>query len=112
RRNLLERGAGIGDRGETSAVATRLFPEVLEMRERLERRPGLRGHDEQCPVEVEQLLGMPDHRRMRRVENVEALASERALQDLGRERGAAHAEQDERLEARPRLLCELADLDN
>src|SRR5436189_3434756 len=55
---------------------------------------------------------MPDHRRMRRVENVEALASERALQDLGRERGAAHAEQDERLEARPRLLCELADLDN
>jgi len=41
---------------------------------------------------------------------MQLLLAERPLEDLGRERRAAHPEQDERVEFRARLLCELGDL--
>ena len=61
-------------------------------------------------AQVEGLLRMPDHRRVRRVEHVQLLLAERPLEDLGRERRPAHAEQHERLELRARALRELGDL--
>src|SRR3954447_18924989 len=53
---------------------------------------------------------MPDHRGVRRVEHVQLLLSERPLEDLGRERRTTHAEQDERVELRARLLREAGQL--
>ena len=51
---------------------------------------------------------MPEHRRVRRVEDVEALDAERPLQHLRRQARAAHPEQDAGLEpVLARLLGEL-----
>ena len=108
-RLLLERRAGVRDRDELRPVAG-LRPEVLEVRQRLERGPRLRRDDEHRPVEVEGLLGVPDHLRVRRVEHVQVVQAERPFQHLWCERRAAHPEQDERVEPRARRLRELDDV--
>ena len=100
-RELLELRAGIGDYDELLRIAG-LLPEVGVVRQRLERRPRLGGDDEHRLRQIEGLLRMPDHRRVRRVEHVQLLLAERPLEDLGRERRPAHAEQDERVELRAR----------
>src|SRR5439155_14433855 len=89
-RQLLELGAGIGDRGESASTRK----EVVELAAGLERRAGLRGRDEERAVAVELLVEAGDRARMRRVEDVEALDAERAAEDLWREARAAHPEQD------------------
>ena len=76
-REPLELRAGVGDRGELSAAASRPLPEVLQVRARLERRARLRGGDEERPLELELLSSAADRRRMRRVEHVERFRRER-----------------------------------
>ena len=56
------------------------------------------------------MLRVANHRRMGRVEHVQALDAERPLQHLRGERRPPHAEQDERLEARSRVAGELVQL--
>src|SRR6266508_372828 len=108
-RLALEGRARIAD-GHEALWSLNLDPEVREVGERLERRSRLRRDDEHRLLEVEQLLRVTDHRGVCRVENVEALPAEGALQDLRGQRGAAHPEQDERLVRRARLLRERNDL--
>ena len=105
-RQLLELGAGVGDRRELGATASGAVPEVLQVRARLDRGARLRGREEEGALEIETALEAPDGGRMRRVENVEGLDRERAPEDLRRERRAAHPEQDEVVELLARRLCE------
>ena len=109
-RQLLEGRARIRNGDELVAMPTCLFPEVLEVRERLERPAGLRRDDEHRLAQVERLLGVPDHRGVRGVEHVQLLCAERALQHLGGQRGTAHAEEDERVEPAAGSSGELDDL--
>jgi hypothetical protein len=64
---------------------------------RLDRRPGLGGRQEKRALDVDALLEPPDRRRVRGVENVEALGAERPAHDLRGEARAAHPEQHELL---------------
>src|SRR5207248_2586040 len=109
-REPLERRPRIGDRDELRAPAARLLPEVVGVRARLERRAGLRGRDEERPREVELRLELADRPRVRRVEDVEVRGVERAPQDLGREAGAAHPEQDDVVELLDDRVGELDEL--
>ena len=52
-RELLELGAGVGDRREQIAVPPGALPEVVGVRARLERRARLRRREEQRPRQVE-----------------------------------------------------------
>src|SRR5207342_1369564 len=77
----LELRARVGDRGEELTALAGLLPEVVQLRARLERRAGLRRHDEQRRVEVERLRRVANHRGVRRVEYVERGALEGSLQN-------------------------------
>ena len=109
-REIVQLGAGIGDRGELRAAAAGLRPEVLELRARLDRRARLRGGEEERPLQVDVPLEPADRLRMRRVEDVERLDVERPPQHLGRERRAAHTEQDAVVELLARRLRERVQL--
>jgi hypothetical protein len=109
-RELLKLRAGVGHGDELVPVGAGLLPVVVELRARLERIAGLRRHDEHRRLQVEELGRVPQHRRVRRVEHVQALHAERALEHLRRQRRAAHAEQHAGLELPPRLVCEHAQL--
>src|SRR6185369_3532557 len=98
-RERLEARAGIGDRDEVRALPPGALPEVVGMRTRLERAAGLRRRDEERPLEIDHALDGADRGGMRRVEHMEALHPERAPQHLGREARAAHAEEDDGVEA-------------
>ena len=69
----LEVGAGIRDRRELPAA----LEEVRGVRARLERRSGLRGREEERPLGIDLRLERANRLRVRRVEDVEAIGSER-----------------------------------
>ena len=102
-RRLLELRARIGDRDEVAARlagADRVrdpLEEVLLEDVRLERRAGLRRHDEHGPAKVNLRLGGPDLGGIGRVQDGELRPSgerpEGHAEDLGTEARAAHAEQ-------------------
>src|SRR5581483_10314736 len=94
-RQLLERRPRVGDRRPEPTLRV----EVVRVRACLERRARLRRRDEERPRDVQLRLQRPDRLRVRRVEHVERLLAERAPQHLGRERRAAHAEQDDVVDA-------------
>jgi hypothetical protein len=77
----------------------------------LERRPRLRGREEERALEVEVLGDPANGGRMRGVEDVEALVRKGPAQDLGREARPAHPEQHDVPEAggRGRELLQLRD---
>ena len=109
-REVVQLGAGVGDRGELRPAAARLLPEVLELRARLDRRARLRGGEEEGLLQVDVPLEPSDRLGMRRIEHVERLDVERPPQHLGRERGAAHPEQDAVVELLGRRLRERVQL--
>ena len=106
---MLELGARVGDRGETAAALARLLPEVVGVGTRLERRAGLRGRDEERPLEVERLLERADRPRVRRVEDVEPVDREAATQHLRGERRAAHPAQDDVVHLLLEVFCQADD---
>src|SRR5439155_19530633 len=75
-RQLLERRAGVGDRGEmaarraAAAILVELVPEVREVGQRLSRLAGLRGDDEQRVLNAYLRADSEDRGRVRRVEHV------------------------------------------
>ena len=96
-RQLLERRARVGDRGEVRAVALARV-EGLEHRHRLDRPARLRGDDHQRAVEVDAVEDLADLVRVRRVQDVQRQAvvelAEGLAEDLRGEARAAHAEHD------------------
>src|SRR5581483_11458714 len=101
----LELRARVGDR-RPLRPARRAPPEVVGVRAGLERRSRLRGGEEERPLEVEPRLEGGDRAGVRGVEDVEAVAAERAPEDLGRERRAAHPEQHDVVEQAGDVLDE------
>src|SRR5205085_7787027 len=83
-REVFERRTGVGDGDELLAAPAGPLPEVVRVRDRLERRARLGRGDEQRPLEVERLVDVTDQRGMGRVEDVQLLVPERSLQDLRR----------------------------
>jgi hypothetical protein len=90
----LELRAGIGDRSELVAALPGTLPEEVEVRTRLERRPRLRGSDEQRPTEIDGLRQPPDRLRMRGVQHMEPISTERPAEDLRGQAGTTHPQQD------------------
>ena len=91
-RERLELRARVGDRHERSPRAAGALPEEVEVATGLERRPRLRG-DEEERASGRALLERADRGGMRRVEDVEAAPPRTSPQDLRREARAAHPEE-------------------
>ena len=108
-RKALELRARIGDGAEQLRVLAGLLPEVVGVGARLERRAGLRGRDEERPLEVERLLERADRLRVRRVEDVEPVDREAAPQHLRGERRAAHPAQDDVVHLLLEVFCQADD---
>ena len=106
----LEGGAGVGDRDERLRAAARQAPEVVEMAARLERRPRLGGDDEERAAEVERAGEPLDRRRVRGVENVEAVGAGGLPQHLGSEARPAHPQEHGGVERAAHVLGEGLDL--
>jgi hypothetical protein len=83
-RECLELRPRVGDRDEELAAPAVALPEEVEVRPGLQCRAGFRRGDEERLVEIEVLHRVPDQRRVRRVEDVEA-AAEALLQDERRQ---------------------------